>query len=432
MLTICLISQGRPQISEFLDSVAEIANLGYVNFVVVDNGAAKPYSQILKSWSDAHSNSIYIRREVNSTDLNQVWSDINLHLSDWVVFPGDDDRLILDGVKEWKLLAEKNTSANAIAMSARILNPDGSANGEVSEPSIAQISSSTSPLAYSLHNPPFFWPALFIKTSSIKTPFPISRYVVDWSISINLVMDEKYFTSTIPIVEYRRHHTQESNLVSFNRKVFEGIYHLDSFINSDLFVNWIKSRSEIELLSFWRSAIIHPPLYGDPELSNTLLIGLARIIRSSKYASKLQNELVSDLSLRLGALLHDESIEETLGAVNESSNNLGNLRIENEALNCPIIHDLLSSLRGFDNSLKIEISCKHNPTKAGIHIDCEQYVNFPKRHALDALVRDISLALESKGELAFRISPTERKLIILVRKFKRFTPSFLKSRFGRI
>jgi hypothetical protein len=273
---------------------------------------------------------------------------------------------------------------------------------------------------------------LFIKTSSIKTPFPISRYVVDWSISINLVMDERFITSEISSVEYRRHDTQESNLVSLNRKVFEGIYYLDSFINSDTFLDWVKSRSEIELLSFWRSTNIYPPLYGDHELSNTLLIGLARIIRASKQASKFQNELVSDLSLRLGTLLHDQSIKETLGMVEACSNDLGNLRIENEGLNCPIIRNLLSSLRGFDNSLKVRISCKHDPAKSGIHINCEEYLDFPKRHALDALVRDISLALESKGELAFRISPTERKLILFVRKFKRFTPSLLKRRFGRI
>ena len=43
MLTICLISQGRPQLSEFLDSVDEIAKLEYVSFVLVDNGAPQAY-----------------------------------------------------------------------------------------------------------------------------------------------------------------------------------------------------------------------------------------------------------------------------------------------------------------------------------------------------------------------------------------------------
>jgi hypothetical protein len=49
---------------------------------------------------------------------------------------------------------------------------------------------------------------------------------------------------------------------------------------------------------------------------------------------------------------------------------------------------------------------------------------------LDALVRDITLALESKGQPAFRVSTTELKLILFVRKFKRLTPSLLKSRIG--
>lgn len=432
MLTICLISQGRPQLSDFFDSIDSIAKFEFVNFVIVDNGAIESHSRTLKKWSDSHSNSVYIRRDMNSTNLNHIWPEIKSHLADWVVFPGDDDRMILEGVTEWKLLADRNESANAIAMSARILNEDGSASGEVIRPPISEIEASISPLAYSLHCPPFFWPALFIKTSTLGAKFPVSRYVLDWSISINLVMAESYLTSSISSIEYRRHSTQESNLVSLNRKMFEGIYHLDSFINSDLFLDWVTSKSDVELLSFWRSAIAFPPLYGEPEMSNILLTGIARQIRATIHGAKLQNELLSTLALRLGSLMHDESMKETLEITDMQRVGLGNLRIENEALICPIIQELIPRLRGVDNAVKVRVFCKHDLKRDGIHINCENYSNLASRHALDALVRDISLSLESKGLLAFRISAKERKLILLIRKYKRFTPTSLKRLVGRI
>lgn len=432
VLTICLISQGRPQLSDFFDSIESIAKFEYVNFVIVDNGAVESHSQTLKKWSDSHSNSVYIRREVNSTNLNHIWPEIKSHLADWVVFPGDDDRMILEGVTEWKLIADRSESANAIAMSARILNEDGSASGEVIQPPISEINASISPLAYSLHCPPFFWPALFIKTSALGAEFPVSRYVLDWSISINLVMAESYLTSSISSIEYRRHSTQESNLVSLNRKMFEGIYHLDSFINSDLFLGWVTSKSEIDLLSFWRSVIVFPPLYGDPEMSNILLFGIARQIRASVHGPRLQNELLLTLALRLGSLMHDESVKETLEIADVQTSSLGNLRIEDEESICTILQELIPRLRGVDNAVKVRVSCKHHPKRDGIHINCENYSNLARRHALDAFVRDISLSLESKGLLAFRISAKERKLILLIRQYKKIAPTSLKRLVGRI
>jgi hypothetical protein len=241
-----------------------------------------------------------------------------------------------------------------------------------------------------------------------------------------------FMTSTIASIEYRRHETQESNLVSFNRKLFEGVYHLDSFINSKTFQKWVGSRSEDELFLFWHTLNLFPPLYGDPELSNALLIVIARIIRTSKFETKIQNHLVADLSLRIGSLLHDESIKETLGMTNAQSMSFGNLRIDGEQLMCPILSDLSSSLKGAGNSLKVRLSCKHNPIRSGIPINCDQYLNLPRHHALDALVRDISLTLETRGTLAFRISPAERRLILFARELKRFIPSTLKRPFRRI
>ena len=432
MLTICLISQGRPQLAEFFKSVDEIVNLNYVNFILLDNGSPQPYSGLLKDWSDLHENSIYIRRDTNCTDLNELWPEIRANLSDWVVFPGDDDRLIPDGVKEWKRLASANNSLNAIGMSAVILKADGSATSDVAMPAITQISGSASPVAHSLHCPPFFWPALFIKTASIQSPFPISRFIVDWSIGIKLVMGGNFITSPVSSVEYRRHDNQESNLVSFNRKMFEGVYWFDQFINSDLFISWICSRSEVELQAFWRSVIAYPPLYGDTNLSNTLLIGLARNIRFSKHYAKIQNALISDLSLQMGSLIHDESIQETLGSGDKNLIKLGNLKIQEEHLECPTISGLISSIQGVENSLRVKVSCRHQHVKSAIFLNCDHYVNLPRRHALDSLVRDISFALEDSGELTFRISPTERKLIRSFRKLKRFIPSILKQSFRRI
>ena len=426
MLTVCLITQGRTQLDEFLTSIEVISSYDFVQVLIIDNGSPEIQSARLESWASEHENSMYIRQENNTTEWIELWRIFFPHLSQWVVFPGDDDRLIPEGILEWKQIVAANPDLDAVAMSAKIIKSDGSKTRDVILPEYSKFEKGPSAVSRSLHCPPFFWPSLFIKSSKMIPPFPMSRYVLDWSFGIGLVMGQKIMTTDVASIEYRRHETQESNLASSNRKMFEAVYWLSELINSDKFVTWIESQSTNDVAEFWNSLIVFPPIYGESELSDILIFRLATIIQESKHGPKLQNQILVDLSLRVSALQHAEGVKEYLGISEEVSSVFGNLKIENEMNECPVIADLVSSFRGAENSVKVNIYCRHTKKKAGIKVKCETYLSLRRQQALDALVRDISGALESQGGFAFRISPIERKYVALLRRYKHFVPATVK------
>jgi hypothetical protein len=423
MLTVCLITQGRTQVSDFLDSLEVIASLDFINVLIIDNASPVTQSMRLKSWASAHANSFYIRRETNTTNWNELWSQFNAHLSQWVVFPGDDDRLILEGILEWKRIVTTNPNLDAVAMSAKIIRSDGSITRDFVFPEYIKFGVGASAVSRALHCPPFFWPSLFIKSDEMKPPFPISRFVLDWCFGIGLVMNQKLMTSEVASIEYRRHDTQESSLASSNRKMFEGVYWLNQLINSKKFLNWVDLQSSKEIEIFWNSLMIFPPIYGEKDLSDILIFRLATIIQDSRHGHILQNQIFVDLSRRVSALQHDEAIRESLEVSEEDLNVFGNLNVENDVSECPVIASLVSSFTGAENAVKVKVCCKHLKIKPGIKVHCDSYVSLPRKQALDALVRDISSALEFNGELAFRISPLERKFIVGLRKYKSFVPT---------
>lgn len=425
MLTVCLITQGRTQLTEFLESIESIYCLDYVQVLIIDNGCPVAQSTKLQSWANAHEKSVYVRCTNNTTDWNELWDLFHPHLKEWVVFPGDDDRLIPEGIAEWKRIVTANPEVDAVAMSARIIKADGTRTQDIVGPDYSRFGTGVLAASRALHSPPFFWPSLFVQSYRMAPPFPISRYVLDWMFGIDLVMNGKIITSAIASIEYRRHETQESKLASSNRKMFEGVYWLSDFINSEEFAIWVESQSTKDIAQFWNSVLEFPPIYGEGDLSNILIFRIAAIIQSTKHGLSLQNQILVDLSMRVGALQHDESIREILGFSKDNLNTFGNLIIENDMSVCPIIGGLVSSLNGAKNALRVKIFCEHTEKHLGIRVTCASYLNLNRKQALDALVRDISLDLESRGELAFRISPLERKFVIGLRRYKRFVPMSL-------
>jgi hypothetical protein len=421
MLTICLVTQGRDAVEEFIESAKSFSGLEYVNFLVIDNEAPKEISKLLSNWSANQPRTKVIVCKKNTTNFNELWPLIKENSSDWIIFPGDDDRLLVDGFVTWKSIIERDQHLEAVAMSVKIIDFEGKDTGEIVSPEFSDTSRKEVNLAQALHSPPFVWPSLFIKKSAISGPFPNSRFVFDWWMGLNLVTKHNVGSSKVCVLEYRRHPLQESNMVSLNRKFFEGVYWLDEFLSSPVFVSWVKSIEDNSHRIFWKTVFVKLPLYGDRDLSNLLLFNLAKILMRNSSSRELHNQVLADLSLALGSLQHDANLCGLIG--NSSESHFGNLRILNTELVCPILSALLHCFQGSDSSYAVTLSCEHDFNHSdGVYVLCSSYLGRTERQQLDLLVRDISLQLERKGLMVFKISPRERSLILSLRKYKSRIP----------
>lgn len=421
MLTICLVTQGRDEVQEFIESAKLFSELEYISFLVIDNGAPEKVGTILRNWSITQARTTLLVRNENSFHFNELWPIIKEHSSEWVIFPGDDDRLLVEGFVAWKSIVERDKDLEVVAMSARIIDFQGKETGEIVSPEFSITDGKDVSLARALHSPPFFWPTLFIKKSSVNGPFPNTRFILDWWIGLSLVVNHNVSSSKICSLEYRRHPLQVSNLASLNQKFFEGVYWIDEFFSSPTFLSWIKSRDESSLRIFWKTVFNNPPLYGDGDLSGLLLFNLAKIVISISPSQELKNQVLADVSLVFGSLQHDASLCEIID--NTSESHFGNLKISNKNLACPIISPLLHAFQGSDSSLAIAVSCDHDSNRAdGVYIECANYLGRTENQQLDLLVRDISATLESNGLLVFKISPRERTLVLWFRRNKPWIP----------
>jgi hypothetical protein len=423
VLTICLLTQGREQIDEFIESARSLEDLSYVNFLIVDNASPMEQSQKIKSWASRQPRTYYIRRDNNSTDMNQLWEEVKEFASEWVLFPGDDDRLLESGFLEWKSITDVDSSINVIAMSAEIIDKNGKPVHEIQNPNFSEKYSVGSSLARALHHPPFFWPSLFFKKELVTHTIPVSRFVVDWTTGIYLVTKGKIVTSETPAIQYRRHSTQESNLVSTNRKHFEALYWLDEFIGSKDFDLWLTNAEDVQIQDFWREVINTKPIYDQEDLSMILTFSIAKKILHTEVSSHIRNVIVADLSLILGALQYDNDFRESVDGLKNEKEVFGNIRIKESQFNCSILDTLLPYFRGSDNAKVVSLACSHSKQSAGsILVDCNKYVGLPLRQSLDLLLRDISEDLEDSGALDFRVTPTERKVIEIFRSLKGAIP----------
>ncbi len=429
MLTICLVTQGRKEVHEFFESAGRLSILEHVNFLIIDNGSPKDMSDEINKWASTQPRVTIVRLQTNTTDFNEIWSNVEIYCSEWVTFPGDDDRLIFEGIKQWSSIVFDRPDVEVTAMSAKIIDQNGVETGEIAGPDYVSDGDKASHVARGLHAPPFFWPTLFFKKSLIRGPFPHSRFVLDWWISLNLLIKAEVLESSVCTLAYRRHSLQESNLVSLNRKYFEGIYHLDDFLNSAFFVTWIDSMKEEALVDFWNAVYKSPPIYAERDMANVLMFRIAKLVIASTDNAHLHNQVLADLSLAFGSLQHDQSFADFVSDAKES--HFGNLRITND-LNCPTLGPLLSDFQGSESAYSVTVFCEHvSKTPGSVFIQCAKYQNFTRSIQCDLLVRDISEELEKVGVLAFRISSRERFTVMKLRKYKSLLPKRLISKMRR-
>lgn len=419
MLTICLVTQGREQVLEFLEGAEAFSGQDFINFLIVDNGAPAHISSLLISWCAVQPRATYVRREANTTDFNEIWPVIEKYGSEWINFPGDDDRLVLEGYLEFKNVVTNNTQLSALAMSARIIDSRGNLTGENVSPTFSPENEKGEQVALALNCPPFFWPSLFIKKAMLHSPFPKSRFVLDWWISLQLVIYGSVLNSDVNSLEYRRHGEQESNQVTLNRKFFEAAFFFDEVFSNPEFIDWIKSLSSEELAALWESASNNVPIYGDHDFGKLILFKLAKLLLGISIDDELSARVLSDISKNFGVFYHDGALSEILHSAQVADKLLGNIKVLNSDFHCPHLGFATEFLIGNKNASPISISCQHDKrASASLYLKCSEFKHLSQNQKLDKLILKVSEEFENKGLIDFKISPRERAIIRILRRIK--------------
>jgi hypothetical protein len=428
-LTIVLLTKGRKEyLKKALDSYQPFIDTGNVNVVLIDNGADAESSEILLNWKELQGNKVrYFRFEVNNeAGFSSFWETIESVNADWIINPGDDDLLVFDAYLEWIKALNKNSKLNAFASSARIIDSSGKHTGQFKSPSIYGIKDSLELIARSLSEPPFFWPALYFRFSTIQKPMLISRFVHDWWIDLQLILQGEISSTEKIGIDYRVHDRQESFQTSSRRKYFEAANMIIDVMNSSTFKSVIEGFSDAEHEKFLELCTSFKPVYSDPgyyfsiikTIATNAFVYIKLPINKTRYAEKFASSA--------GVYLKKNDIDSIFTGfyLKSTSSSPGNLDINFKPGVCD---NLLNIKKDFnkDASFKIIISCKHSGKLIeSVYVDCENFDLLTRSEISDKVLTTIIEFLENNGMLASSLSPNERLVLRYIRRLKPRIPFF--------
>jgi hypothetical protein len=428
MLTICLWTRGREDfLPNTLLSFEKLFKYDFINFMLIDNGSSQEAQKILANWVRKFPDRTYIYRfEVNDTRFSKSWKLIREYATDWIVFPGDDDEFVPEIIEEW--IESLQTHPNLVAFNAslQVINADGKASKINIYPNAAGIKNKIESIAQSFHCPPFNWPSLFFKLSAIPEEIPNSRYACDWWIGCNLLLSGEVLTTKSIGIRYRRHIGQESQRAPLRRKNFESYIWLSKLINGKIYLDWVRSLSDEEKIIFWDYLTANPPIYGD-EVFNKLL--LASIYFSLLHEIKSLAEkiiLINRYASLNGVLLHKGQVVNLL-ELNQTENILfsSNYSLQLGQGGCEKLIYILNNYDASAAYFNFKIYCIHSQKlNDGVFIDCAKLKESDTEYNLDFITKEITNFLEQSDLFNFSISPKERKIILILRSYKRFIPQW--------
>ena len=428
-LTICLVTKGRYlYLEDALKSYEPFLDTGFVNVVLVDNGADDKSKRLLMDWKNRYPDLVsYFRSDENEpAGTPFFWKKIKSFEPEWIVFPGDDDELVFT-VFESFIAALKNTPEISVyASSAEIINIDGKTSGLIRQPAIHGLGSKSEQLSKSLHEPPFFWPGLFFKFDLIKAQVPNSRFVFDWWVDLQLVLVAKILTTTDVGVRYRVHKLQESNQTPSRRKYLEGFQMLVEVINSKEFFTSLKSMSVPEVIKFIELSFAEKPLYSQSEYSIPLLNELTHRVLNLVESSRLRNKVLEQYLFSAGILLKRGDLNNFYINSNwELSESQGNVEVNFADAICSALSN--SSAYFLQNSTdKFIIACKHSTHPIGsVRVNCDELASLSNSEVADAILFAINSHLEENGHLVFSTTPFEKSVITRIRQIKSRIPKVI-------
>lgn len=430
MLTICLVTKGRYLfLDDALRSYEPFLATGFVNVILVDNGAGDKSKKLLIDWKNRYPDLVnYFRSDENeSAGTPFFWERIKSFAPDWIIFPGDDDILTF-AVFDSFIAALKNTpDISVYASSAEIINIDGKTSGLIRKPPIHGLGSKTEQLSKSLHEPPFFWPGLFFKFDLIKEDVPNSRFVFDWWVGLKLILAGKIMTTSDVGVKYRVHNLQESNQAPSRRKYLEGFHMLLEMINSKEFLIFMKSMPAPEVIKFLELSFGEKPLYSQTEYNIPLLSELTYKALSLIESPELQNELLEKYLFAAGILLKRNDLNNFYIKSNwKFIRSQGNIEIHFAKRVCS---ELSKSSAAFNenSTKKYIIACKHSahPDRS-IRVNCDELAGLTIIEVADAILLTINSHLEKNGNLVFLTTAFEKSLITRIRRIRSRIPKVIE------
>jgi len=428
MLTICLWTKGRERyIEEILNSISNSLKNDQVRYFIFDNGTEPHIHSILKRWHESNSvNGIFVRIESNDPRPATLWRELRKKGIDWVVFPSDDDIFCSEIVVDWMEAIERNPNLVGFASSATTIDENSNQLDRILHPTLIGLNSEIEKVAASFHEPPFVWPCLFLRMSKLPQKLPSSRFAFDWYVSLQLLIAGEVLSTSKVGLKYRVHSKQESFQAPLRRKFMEAEICHRKFVDSREFRNWIGQQSDEERLNFYRILLGNPPIYGDPIFSISILAQtLSTLIEfSSSFESK--SLLISEYARFRGVLLKDGESTHLIDANSEEkSATLGNVRILPSAQSCSNLASAADFLTGNRVAKTFEIHCNHSRgySKKSIKIDCTKFDSTAPSLNADLMILTITNFLENQGDLNFTLTPGERKLLRIIRKYRNYLPS---------
>ena len=441
-LTICLVTKGRfPFLEESLRSYEQFLDTGLVNVLLIDNGADQKSRELLIEFKDRNSHLVnYIRSEINvPTPYYFYWEKIKSFNPDWIVFPGDDDKLVFDAFNNWISVLSKYPDMTAFATSAKIIDISGNATGLTRSPALFGLTNKVEQLSKSLYEPPFFWPGLYFKFNVVTVNVPQSRFVFDWWVGLQLVLSSKVHSTAVVGVEYRVHENQDSFQSSSRRKIFEGFHMLMDFLGSQNFISEIELMSKDEIISLLERCFHETPLYSQGEYVHAILREITLKILALPQVQEINSQIFEKYLLSSGILTKKSDLDNLfLKSTLKFTNSKGNVAI---ILTSGVCDKLKTALVMFNQNSDKEykISCEHSKHSVGaVKIKCSTLDRSSIAEVADTILLSINSQLELNGDLTFIISPFEKLVLTHIRSFKLKFPKFIlknmiviKQRLGR-
>jgi hypothetical protein len=346
---------------------------------------------------------------------------------DWVIFPGDDDLLV---VSSFSLLPQflSDRSLSAIALSAACIDENDKPTGKTLHPTFLDQDSVVQQLMKATEKPPFVWPALVFRASVLKDEIFSSLFVVDWWISLSLILKTGVRTLPDVIICYRIHENQVSKAAFENRKRFEGqIMILDFLARNSVQIRFLAQQNHEEAAKLMHNLL---PIYGDDFFGPLIRIVMSAIVEVQLNASPVElARLARSLGPPLGVFM--PSLEFPLhrpllpGAQNQKLNFSFELL---EGTCRELVNRIFLWSDDFGHPA-VSVGCNHSvqsPGKQIIILPCDaEALSLPNDKFVTEFLRKITLTLPSRSNGGLELTLFEnrvfrilRQMIRMIRKFR--------------
>jgi glycosyltransferase involved in cell wall biosynthesis len=422
MLTICLVTLGREEfLDQVLESISECIKYNGVNAVILDNGSPAKVSEKIRDWEKENSlNAIVYRFEQNELRMSRIWAKVQKEMSEWAVFPGDDDVLRSEFIPVFLDMVSKRKDVCAISASMNLIDPEGIDTGTIINPALNERDDLGLSLAKSFHEAPFSWPSLYFKVSQVSDTFD-SRFVSDWWVGLQLVLKGNFITTDEISINYRVHNNQESFSASLRRKYFEGGRMLSEFITTGDFRRILLSKNTSLLYSLIKNLKKYPPIYGDQSETSHFYHSLCNEILNSDLDTESKLKLNGMAVFNQGVILRFDELA-TLLKLENRNHLFANANFIKEEC-CDTAVQILSGLPRTEWMLDIKVSCEcKKVSKRDFIINCKTLEGLDSSKLFDDLALKYLFHLENSGAVPFALSSGEKWILRRIRAIRKYIP----------